>query len=271
MTAGRLLVVVAALVAAFAVSAAPAFGAAIHQQRTSSNWAGYAVTGRGATAGRFTSVSGSWVQPAATCTTSSRTYASFWVGLGGFTRTSKALEQVGTEADCDSANRPSYAAWYELVPAGPVDVNLTIRPGETISATVTVIGKSVTVTIRNLTRGKYFSKKLRMATPDLSSAEWIAEAPSSCSAGDCRVLHLANFGTVTFSGASAKAARHVGTISDPVWTATPIELHSEQMPPSSRFTPAAPPIQAIPAALSSDGSSFSVVWQLAAAPSSAVD
>ena len=47
---------------------------------TSSNWAGYAVTHRKP----FTSVTGKWVQPTATCADLSSTYSAFWVGLGGF-------------------------------------------------------------------------------------------------------------------------------------------------------------------------------------------
>src|SRR5690348_4164532 len=42
---------------------------------TSSNWSGYAATGA-----KFTSVTASWVQPAAKCT-SATTYSSFWIGL----------------------------------------------------------------------------------------------------------------------------------------------------------------------------------------------
>ena len=72
---------------------------------TSSNWAGYAVSGSGTgtTPTSFTAVSGSWVQAAATCTAGSPGYSAFWVGLGGFATGSRTLEQIGTEADCSSA------------------------------------------------------------------------------------------------------------------------------------------------------------------------
>jgi hypothetical protein len=60
-----------------------------------------------------------------------------------------------------------------------------------------------------------------VAAPDLSSAEWIAEAPSDCSPfnrNGCTIEPLANFGTVAFSAASAQAGGRVGPISDPDWT-----------------------------------------------------
>jgi hypothetical protein len=47
-----------------------------------------------------------------------------------------------------------------------------------------------------------------MSSPTVSSAEWIAEAPSRCvssSSQDCHILSLADFGSVTFTGASARA------------------------------------------------------------------
>ena len=99
---------------------------------TSSNWAGYAVANRKP----FTSVTGKWVQPVATCADLSSTYSAFWVGLGGFDDSSQALEQTGTEANCSAAGRATYTVWYELVPAGPVTVKMVVRPGDAISATV---------------------------------------------------------------------------------------------------------------------------------------
>src|SRR4029453_8524650 len=79
----------------------------------STNWAGYAVTARKS----FTSVTGKWVQPAATCADRSPTYSAFWVGLGGFSNNSFAVEQTGTLANC-SSGAPSHPAWAELYPKG---------------------------------------------------------------------------------------------------------------------------------------------------------
>ena len=92
---------------------------------TSTNWAGYSATG-----GTFTSVSATWKQPAATCT-SATAYSSFWVGLDG--DGTNTVEQTGTDADC-SSGKPVYYAWYEMYPKFPVNLSLTINPGDTISA-----------------------------------------------------------------------------------------------------------------------------------------
>jgi hypothetical protein len=244
------------------VSAARAAGSS---PEVSSNWSGYAVTapdvegGTGtATEESFSDVVGTWVQPKATCKAGNTTASAFWVGLGGFSDDAPALEQVGTEADCTAAGKPSYGAWFEIVPAGSVDVKLKIRPGDTVSAAVLVNGPQVTFSLRDVTRHTRFSRKI---TPpgalDLSSAEWIAEAPSECTAsGRCQVLSLTNFGTVSFTKASTTADAHDGTISDPAWAPNPLELVSGDGP-----FPGMPGSGAVPAELSPDGTSFSVSWR----------
>ena len=72
------------------------------RHRTSNNWAGYAVT---ATSG-LRAVSGSWSAPQVACDQPFPTYSAFWVGLGGLKRSSNAIEQIGTEADCTAGSRP---------------------------------------------------------------------------------------------------------------------------------------------------------------------
>ena len=258
--------------------------------QTSSNWAGYVVTGlptpatdpatgqpvtdpvTGApvttpTTTTYSTASGTWTQPRAVCTLGSRAYSAFWVGLGGFSDGSQALEQIGTESDCTTSGRASYSVWYELVPDGPVSINLKLLPGDTVSASVAVSGQSVTVNIQNITRKKTFSKVLTMAVaPDVSSAEWIAEAPSTCrSASDCSPLPLTNFGTVPFRSASATTTDGVtGTISNPLWSTTSIALQGttglSRFRSRYRFGPPAVVVDATPSPLSSDGSSFTVTW-----------
>ena len=95
----------------------------------SSNWAGYLATG---TATTYTSVTATWKQPTVTCDDGDAGAASaFWVGLGGSSSTSQALEQIGTSADCNSTTgKPKYYAWYELVPSPSVTIkDLKVAPG----------------------------------------------------------------------------------------------------------------------------------------------
>jgi Peptidase A4 family len=160
---------------------------------TSTNWSGYAVTGS-----RFTSVSSSWTEPTVTCSTTA--YSSFWVGLDG--DTSNTVEQTGTDADC-SGKTPQYYAWYEMYPKYPVNLRGTVKPGDQMSASVTTNGSgSFTLTISDSTQGWSNTTTARLKSAKLASAEVIAEAPS----GSGGVLPLANFGTVSFSGASANGS-----------------------------------------------------------------
>jgi len=240
-----------------------------HAVATSSNWAGYAVTPLDATTSTtpttptipttFTSVSGSWVQPAVSCTKGRATYSAFWVGLGGFSLTSQALEQIGTQATCTAAGKAKYSMWYELVPAASVPIRFKVFPGNALTASVKVNGTEVTLQIRNLTRRTNFTKTLSMAAPDLSSAEWIAEAPTGCNASGCVQLPLAKFSTLTFTKASATTSDgHTGTISDASWSPIVIDLQDIA---SDRF--ATETSGALPSTLSTNGASFAIVWQQA--------
>jgi hypothetical protein len=149
------------------------------------------------------SVSASWTQPTVVCTFGTA-YSSFWVGLDGDTSTT--VEQTGTDADCSSTNVPQYYAWYELYPKYPVDLsNLSypVRPGDVLTASVVTdrLGR-FTLTIADSTQQWTFQTVQKLPRAALSSAEVIAEAPSSRSG----VLPLANFGAVNFTNATANGS-----------------------------------------------------------------
>ncbi len=221
----RLLVSVIPAVACLAF-AAPALAAT--QEAASENWAGYVVNSNDDSG--FSAVSGQWTEPRVDCTANSQpTYSAYWVGLGGGGQQSSALEQIGTQGDCSTGGTATYYAWYELVPSAPVKLSLAIHPGDSIWARTAVNGDQVSLFITNQTTHQTWSKTLTMtsATPDTSTAEWVAEAPSECAGGatsDCTPLTLANFGTATFRDAHTTSNGHVGSISDSHWTAEAIEL-----------------------------------------------
>jgi peptidase A4-like protein len=235
--------------AATLAGAAPAAAATEQvQESASENWAGYVVSPNNGT--NFSSVAASWVEPAATCSTASgATHAAFWVGLGGSSGQSEALEQTGTEVDCSATGQASHFAWYELVPSAPVRLDVAISAGDHVSARVTVDGSNVTVSLSDTTTGQSATRTLQMSSPDTSSAEWIAESPSACTASlqDCQPLTLSNFGRVTFTNASATAGGHTGSIADSAWTPSAVELTSQD---GSGAQPSG----------SSNGSSFSVSY-----------
>jgi hypothetical protein len=225
--------VIAAAISATAGGATPrVWHGPIHMRTnsTSTNWSGYAVTGS-----RFTSVSASWTQPTANC--SGTAYSSFWVGLDG--DTSNTVEQTGTDADC-SGSTPRYYAWYEMYPKFPVNLSGTVRPGDHLSASVTTDGSGrFTLTITDSTQGWTNTTNARLKRAQLASAEVIAEAPSS-SGG---VLPLANFGTVSFSGA---------TVNGSVLTSSTPHLDAITMQSGST-------VKAQPGSMSNG--SFSVAWK----------
>jgi hypothetical protein len=119
--------------------------------------------------------------------------------------------------------------------------------------------------IANRTRGTSFSKQLHATKVDVTSAEWIAEAPSACDSRDnCETLPLADFGTASFANARATSTSgHAGTISDTAWSAVAISLASDHRGPGRPgfVSDGAGSAQATPATLSDAGDAFSVTYQ----------
>jgi hypothetical protein len=200
-----------------------------------------------------------------TCRNGHETFSSYWVGIGGFGANSKALEQTGTEVDCNLSGKVISTAWYELVPAASAAVRLRVNPGDLMRASVTVLGTKVTIRLDDVTRHRGFHKTLDARVLDISSAEWITEAPSQCvSLRSCTALPLADFASASFDSATAQSiAGHSGAIVDPQWRWTKITL----TPGGRRFAayqglgPSAG--AATPTSLRGDGHSFAVNWALA--------
>jgi hypothetical protein len=172
------------------------------------NWAGYADVST--TAQKFTKVSGSWTVPALTCTSEDRV-TSEWVGLDGATTTT--VEQDGTSSQCFQGVA-IYYSWYELYPAGTVEVGTTVAAGDSISASVTRSSTSYTLKLTDSTHtANSFSHTATcaLATCLDESAEWITERPAYSSTG---IVPEAQFKTaVKFTAASVTAGGKTTTIS----------------------------------------------------------
>ena len=206
---------------------------------TSTNWAGYADVATSASQS-FSSVSGEWIIPTVSSTSSfgSGSYSAFWVGLDGYS--SSTVEQIGIGADV-SGGRTQYYAWYEMYPSGAYEIPLSVAPGNAISASVSYGGNNqYDLTISDLSTAKSYSTIQDSSAGQRSSAEWIAEAPSSNNG----VLPLANFGKVTFSDASATMDGATGSISS--FSAVAIDLVASSG------------LNATTSTLNSTGTSFSV-------------
>jgi len=212
---------------------------------TSTNWAGYAVLTNLASpqSGSVSEVNGSWVVPSANCSATPSAYSSFWIGIDGYS--SGTVEQAGTDSDCSSGS-PRYYAWYEMYPKFPVNLNMKVAPGDLMSADVKYLGNgNFQLTIVDKTTGASFSTVQKSARAVRSSAEWIAEAPSSSK----KPLQLADFGAVFFTSAQATLNGHSGAINDPAWKYDAIIMEY------SNGT-----IKANPSGLSSNGTAFSITW-----------
>ena len=253
---------ISAIAAAFGGWMPAPSAAASASSSTSSNWAGYVVHRSGI---RFRRVSGSWAVPTATCTPGIPAYSASWVGIGGFSTRSQGLEQAGTDSDCGSAGQAVYSAWYELLPAGAVTVHVNVHPGDRIDASVEISGQRARLHLIDRTTGRSFTATRRVPVLDQTSADWIEEAPASCSGGfRCIPTPLANFGSVTFSRASATSARgHTGTISSPAWSATKITLGGDGAGRRPSFGGEVVFGTAVPSDLSASGSAFTVTYQTA--------
>ena len=226
----------------------------------SSNWAGYADTND-----TFNSVSSSWTEPTVNCAEQQQraerprsalsgllggpgAASAFWVGLDGYN--SSSVEQLGTDSDCDSGT-PSYYAWYEMYPNPSVTLpsQYPVQPGDQMTALVAAnsAGTSFTLEIKDATAGWTFSTTQTGSGFARSSAEVIAEAPSSCSLLFCSEVPLADFGQINYSGSSViNSAGTKGSLAS---------FNANEITMADNGT-----TLATPSSLSSDGSSFSVTW-----------
>jgi hypothetical protein len=150
----------------------------------------------------------------------------------------------------------------EIVPTPPVRLKLRVDPGNLTFAPVRVCGDRVELRLTDLTTNRNASQEVVMRSPDTSSADWIAEAPSACTnANNCRVLPLTNFSAVQFHGARATSASgRTRTIADPAFSTTMLTL--DRAGPALAPTPAsfAPgsSAEATPSRLSRGDRSFTV-------------
>ena len=211
---------------------------------TSTNWSGYAVTGSA-----FTRAMGSWIVPAVTCSSGNQ-YSSFWVGIDGYN--SSTVEQTGTSSDCNGKT-PNYYAWYEFCCKEPeITISgMTITPGDVMNASVYYNGSNFVLTIKDTTTGQAYRKTGNITGAQRTSAEWIAEAPSSGG-----VLPLANFGTVVFGKDSTAIPKTCVAVNST--TQGPIGVFPSFFQITMVNNSHNP--KAVPSILSSDQSSFSDQW-----------
>lgn len=160
----------------------------------SSNWAGAVTIGSG-----YNKVVGTITVP--DVSGSSGAAASAWVGIDGDT-CQTAILQTGISFYADG----TFDAWYEWIPDYAYSFSgFSVSVGDKIYMEVDASSKTKgTAILQNLTTGKKVTHTFTNTPSTLceTNAEWIVEAFQE---GGSQVT-LADFGTVTFTGASASGS-----------------------------------------------------------------
>lgn len=198
----------------------------------STNWSGYAASGR-----NYTSVTGTWTVPNVSATTAGADAT--WVGIGGLD--TEDLIQAGTMATATGSGSVTYEAWIELLPAASRTVPLAVSAGDSVSVTLTERSPDrwLIAMKNNTTSGTYSVTVSYESTR--SSAEWVQEAPSTVRG----IVPLSGFGSVRFTGGTA--VREGKTLTISALGATAISMYNRADQPL-----------AIPSALDATGGGFSV-------------
>jgi len=168
----------------------------------SDNWAGAVLN---EAAGTFKSVTATFTVPTPKAASDLGSQsASAWVGIDGDTCDS-AILQTGLDFDVINGDAVFYSAWYEWYPDYAYDFdNISFNPGDSVTLTVTASStKAGTAVIKNNSNGQSVTQKITSSSALCQQdAEWIVEDFEQ--GGE--LVPLVNFGTVAFTGASAKTA-----------------------------------------------------------------
>jgi len=214
-------------------------------QNTSHNWSGYA-----AASGSYTGVTGTWIVPPAGINSAAGVGAT-WVGIGGVT--GQDLIQAGTQDVAAGGGQAEFQTWIEMLPQASQQVPVAVVPGDSVTVSIDEQGAGTgtwQISINNNTSGQTYQTTVNYTSSE-SSAEWIQEAP----AGSSGVLPLDFFNSVSFSAASATQDGQTVDLSQA--GAQPISMLNGNNQ-----------ALAVPSAIASDGSSFSVARTSAPATSS---
>jgi hypothetical protein len=166
------------------------------------NWSGYAVTA----SAPYSSASGTWQVPSVThdsATSTGSDDASIWIGIGGYN--DATLIQLGSGSTASSSGFTSYNAFYELLPAGSVNIPHPVKPGDIITASLQCTAacspgsvQSWLLTMTDQTAGWTWTQNFQYQS-SMGSAEWVIEAPWEGNG----VLPLADYAQLTFDPVAA--------------------------------------------------------------------
>jgi hypothetical protein len=181
----------------------------------SSNWFGYNQGSIEQGGKLFNSITSNWTVPKATQHTKGQAeYSATWIGIGGgcvdanCTIGDATLIQTGTEQDVSSSGSPSYSAWWEIIPAPAITINMKIVPGDRMYASVAEavpFSNVWTITLKDLTRNENFSQTVPYSSSHLT-AEWIDETPLIISSSGTGISALPNLTETPFDNATVNGS-----------------------------------------------------------------
>jgi hypothetical protein len=182
----------------------------------SNNWSGY-NQGLLEKGHAFHAITGDWIVPKASPhARGEQEFSATWVGIGGgcidagCVLTDSTLIQAGTEQDivanCNGVlglgsqctYQAQYSAWFELIPAPSLTVNLPVTAGNRIHVDIHELFPNTelwSITILNRSTGQSFQQTVPYSS-SYATAEWIEETPVVCC--PAQVGPLPNLGKVTF-------------------------------------------------------------------------
>lgn len=166
------------------------------------NWSGYQTD----VSTRPTYVQAYWNVPKVCCSTHGGDYNSIWPGLGsGDSKKSAELIQDGSEEAVDGSST-YYRLWYEIFPNEAEQI-ITTRalipsPGNKVffSVLYNYPKRRATFTVCDLSKRKC-AAFYQSSGPPNKQVEWIVERPGICSGKTAEYPSLADFKSVTLSGA----------------------------------------------------------------------
>lgn len=208
------------------------------------DWAGYVlVSDYQSPQSVITGVNGSWTVPSVSISQNSTLsyYSALWIGIGGFY--DRTLIQCGTEQDSVNG-QAHYSAWFEVLPQySRTIMNFNVSPKDKIVASITLVDSTRNlwlIDLNDTNTKQAFHMNINYRSSMLS-AEWIVERPTFGN----QLSNLANFGSGSFSNATAVVGNKVGAIgSFPSYT---IIMHDNQNNNLTNISP-----------LTSDGLGFTV-------------
>lgn len=174
----------------------------------SQNWFGYNQGALERGEALFHEIAGNWAVPRASQHTKNEAeYSSDWIGIGGGCENSncsvqdETLIQAGTEQDVSRSGKPSYSAWWEVIPSPSVRISMKVRPGDHMHAQIRQVTPMVwKIAIADLTSHKSFSTTVPYSSTE-GSAEWIEETPLVIGGGSGGFAPLPNLSRTRFDSA----------------------------------------------------------------------